>query len=34
MLPLFRFVQKERLSWKAVAGAFIAVAGVAILFLR
>ncbi len=34
MLPMIRFVQKERLSWKAVAGAFIAVAGVAILFLR
>lgn len=34
MLPLVRFVYKERLSWKAVAGAFVAVSGVAILFLR
>ena len=34
MLPLARFVSKELLSWKAVAGAFIAVAGVALLFLK
>lgn len=34
MLPLVKFVYKERLSWRAVAGAFIAVAGVTILFIR
>jgi drug/metabolite transporter (DMT)-like permease len=34
MLPLVRIVQKERLSWKAIAGAFVAVGGVVILFLR
>lgn len=34
MLPLVRFIYRERLSWRAVAGAFIAVAGVGILFLR
>ncbi len=34
MLPLVRYIYKESLSWKAVAGACIAVAGVAILFLR
>jgi len=34
MLPLVRVVGKEHLTWKAVAGAFIAVGGVAILFLR
>lgn len=34
MLPLVRFIYKELLSWKAIAGAFVAVAGVAILFLR
>jgi drug/metabolite transporter (DMT)-like permease len=34
MLPLVRYIQKEVLSWRAIAGAFIAVAGVAILFLR
>jgi len=34
MLPLVYFVNKERLSGKAVVGAFVAVAGVAILFLR
>ena len=34
MLPLVHFVQKERLSWKAIAGAVIAVAGVAMLFTR
>ncbi|MCX6137020.1 MAG: DMT family transporter [Ignavibacteriales bacterium] len=33
MLPLVRVIYKERLSSKAVIGAFIAVAGVAILFL-
>lgn len=34
MLPLVYFVYKERLSWKAIAGAVVAVAGVAILFTR
>ena len=34
MLPLVRYVQKEALSWKAVVGAFVAVGGVAMLFLR
>lgn len=33
MLPLVKFYYKETLSWKAILGAFIAVAGVAILFL-
>lgn len=34
MLPLVRIIDHERLSWKAIAGAFLAVAGVAALFLR
>ncbi len=34
MLPLSKIIYKEKLSWKAVMGAFIAVAGVAILFLK
>lgn len=34
MLPMVRFYYKEKLSWISVAGAFIAVAGIAILFLR
>jgi drug/metabolite transporter (DMT)-like permease len=34
MLPLVHFIHKEKLSWKAVMGAVIAVAGVAVLFLR
>jgi drug/metabolite transporter (DMT)-like permease len=34
MLPLVRFVLKENVSWRALAGAMIAVAGVAVLFLR
>lgn len=34
MLPMVRYLQKEILTWKAIAGAFVAVAGVAILFLR
>jgi drug/metabolite transporter (DMT)-like permease len=33
MLPLVKYYYKETLSWKAILGAFIAVAGVAILFL-
>lgn len=34
MLPLLRFVSRERLSWRSILGAGIAVAGVALLFLR
>ncbi len=34
MLPLVKFYYKERLNWRAIAGAFMAVGGVAILFLR
>jgi drug/metabolite transporter (DMT)-like permease len=33
MLPIVRFVHHERLSWKAIVGAVIAVAGVGMLFL-
>jgi drug/metabolite transporter (DMT)-like permease len=34
MLPTVRILFKEKLSWRAIIGAFIAVAGVGILFLR
>jgi drug/metabolite transporter (DMT)-like permease len=34
MLPLVKIVHKEVLSWRAIVGAFTAVAGVAMLFLR
>ncbi len=34
MLPIARYVYKENLSWRAIAGAFLAVGGVAILFLK
>lgn len=34
MLPIVRFMYKEKLSWKSVTGAFITVGGVAILFLK
>ena len=34
MLPLVKYFYKDTLSWRAVIGAFITVAGVAILFLR
>lgn len=34
ILPLVKIIHKETLSWRAFIGAFIAVAGVAILFLR
>jgi drug/metabolite transporter (DMT)-like permease len=34
MLPLLRLFYKERLSWRAIGGAVIAVSGVAVLFLR
>lgn len=33
MLPMVKVAYKERLSWRAIAGAMIAVGGVAILFL-
>ncbi len=33
MLPMIRIVHQEVLSWKAIVGAFVAVGGVAILFL-
>ncbi len=33
MLPMGKIASKERLSWKAIGGAFLAVGGVAILFL-
>ena len=34
MLPLVRIVYKEKLTWRAILGAFVAVGGVALLFLR
>jgi drug/metabolite transporter (DMT)-like permease len=34
MLPLVRIIYKEKLTWRAVLGALVAVAGVAVLFLR
>ncbi|MGA7722462.1 MAG: DMT family transporter [Ignavibacteriaceae bacterium] len=34
MLPIARYVYKEKLNWQAVTGAFLAVAGVSILFLK
>jgi drug/metabolite transporter (DMT)-like permease len=34
MLPIVKYVLKEHVSWRAVAGAVVAVGGVAILFLR
>jgi drug/metabolite transporter (DMT)-like permease len=34
MLPMIRYIYKEKLNWRAIAGAVIAVAGVGILFLR
>jgi drug/metabolite transporter (DMT)-like permease len=34
MLPLVRIVHRERLTWRAIGGACIAVSGVALLFLR
>ncbi|TAL70245.1 MAG: EamA family transporter [Bacteroidetes bacterium] len=34
MLPLSVLIYKEKLSWKSILGAFISVAGVAILFLH
>jgi drug/metabolite transporter (DMT)-like permease len=34
MLPIVKYVLKEKVSWRALVGAVVAVAGVAILFLR
>lgn len=34
MLPLVRVIYKEKLTWRSIVGAFLAVGGVAILFLR
>jgi drug/metabolite transporter (DMT)-like permease len=34
MLPLVKHIYKEDLSWRAVTGAFVAVTGIAILFLK
>jgi drug/metabolite transporter (DMT)-like permease len=34
MLPLVRIFYKEKLAWRAIVGAFVAVIGVAMLFLR
>jgi drug/metabolite transporter (DMT)-like permease len=33
IIPFVVFLKKERISWRAVIGAFVAVAGVAILML-
>jgi drug/metabolite transporter (DMT)-like permease len=33
MLPLVHFYYKEKLSWISIFGAFLAVGGIAILFL-
>ena len=34
MLPLVKYIYKDKLSWSAIIGAFVTVAGVAILFIR
>jgi drug/metabolite transporter (DMT)-like permease len=34
MLPIAKYVFKEKLNWHAIAGAILAVSGIAILFLR
>jgi drug/metabolite transporter (DMT)-like permease len=34
MLPMIRYFYKEKLSFRAIAGAVIAVVGVALLFMR
>lgn len=34
MLPMVKYFYKEKLSWRAIAGAAIAVIGVAVIFLR
>ncbi|HQF43999.1 MAG TPA: DMT family transporter, partial [Ignavibacteriaceae bacterium] len=33
MLPMVRYIYKEKISWRAITGAVIAVAGVALIFL-
>ncbi len=33
LLPIARFVYKEKLSWRAIAGTLLAIAGVAVIFL-
>lgn len=34
MLPMVKYIYKEKLSWRAITGAVIAVGGVALIFLR
>ena len=34
MLPMVRYIYKEKLSWRAITGAVIAVLGIALIFLR
>lgn len=34
MLPMVKYIYKEKLSWRAIAGAVIAVSGVALIFSR
>lgn len=34
MLPMVKYIYKEKLSWRSVTGAIVAVAGVALIFLR
>jgi len=34
MLPMVKYIQKEKLTWRAIIGAVIAVGGVALIFLR
>ena len=34
MLPMVRYIFKEKLSWRAITGAVISVIGVALIFLR
>ena len=33
MLPLVRFIYEEKLTWRAIIGAFLAFVGVALLFV-
>lgn len=34
MLPMIRFIYKEKLFWRSITGAILAVAGIAMIFLR
>lgn len=34
MLPMVRYIYKEKLSWRSILGALVAVVGVALIFLR